>query len=143
MELDLQPGDVVKVLESAALGWVRARVIRVKSGGRVVVQSDQGREFTEGMTGYHIRLYLVDTFISHNGMQENGGLRYIGATKVFFGSKKHTIRETKAEQFVSLLYNFLSKGRLIVIRFGHTRKLSALSGKNKCMLHSKREISLD
>ena len=25
MELDLQPGDVVKVLESAALGWVRAR----------------------------------------------------------------------------------------------------------------------
>ena len=43
MELDLQPGDVVKVLESAALGWVRA-VIRVKSGGRVVVQSDQGRE---------------------------------------------------------------------------------------------------
>ena len=39
MELDLQPGDVVKVLESAALGWVRARVIRVKSGGRVVVQS--------------------------------------------------------------------------------------------------------
>ena len=42
MELDLQPGDVVKVLESAALGWVRARVIRVKSGGRVVVQSDQG-----------------------------------------------------------------------------------------------------
>ena len=34
----------VKVLESAALGWVRARVIRVKSGGRVVVQSDQGRE---------------------------------------------------------------------------------------------------
>ncbi|MEN9767646.1 MAG: hypothetical protein RLZZ32_1606, partial [Cyanobacteriota bacterium] len=31
MELDLQPGDVVKVLESAALGWVRARVIRVKS----------------------------------------------------------------------------------------------------------------
>ncbi|MFM7313592.1 MAG: hyperconserved protein Hcp, partial [Cyanobium sp.] len=22
MELDLQPGDVVKVLESAALGWV-------------------------------------------------------------------------------------------------------------------------
>ena len=36
MELDLQPGDVVKVLESAALGWVRARVIRVKSGGRVV-----------------------------------------------------------------------------------------------------------
>ena len=24
MELDLQPGDVVKVLESAALGWVRA-----------------------------------------------------------------------------------------------------------------------
>ena len=40
MELDLQPGDVVKVLESAALGWVRARVIRVKSGGRVVVQSD-------------------------------------------------------------------------------------------------------
>ncbi len=41
MELDLQPGDVVKVLESAALGWVRARVIRVKSGGRVVVQSDQ------------------------------------------------------------------------------------------------------
>jgi len=35
MELDLQPGDVVKVLESAALGWVRARVIRVKSGGRV------------------------------------------------------------------------------------------------------------
>ncbi|MEB3254536.1 MAG: hyperconserved protein Hcp, partial [Synechococcus sp.] len=23
MELDLQPGDVVKVLESAALGWVR------------------------------------------------------------------------------------------------------------------------
>ena len=46
MELDLQPGDVVKVLESAALGWVRARVIRVKSGGRVVVQSDQGREFT-------------------------------------------------------------------------------------------------
>ncbi|MEB3257746.1 MAG: SH3 domain-containing protein, partial [Cyanobacteriota bacterium] len=34
MELDLQPGDVVKVLESAALGWVRARVIRVKSGGR-------------------------------------------------------------------------------------------------------------
>ena len=44
MELDLQPGDVVKVLESAALGWVRARVIRVKSGGRVVVQSDQGRE---------------------------------------------------------------------------------------------------
>ena len=46
MELDLQPGDVVKVLESAALGWVRARVIRVKSGGRVVVQSDQGRELT-------------------------------------------------------------------------------------------------
>ena len=44
--VDLQPGDVVKVLESAALGWVRARVIRVKSGGRVVVQSDQGREFT-------------------------------------------------------------------------------------------------
>ena len=39
MELDLQPGDVVKVLESAALGWVRARVIRVKSGGRVVVQA--------------------------------------------------------------------------------------------------------
>ena len=39
MELDLQPGDVVKVLESAALGWVRARVIRVKSGGRVVVKA--------------------------------------------------------------------------------------------------------
>ena len=35
MELDLQPGDVVKVLESAALGWVRARVIRVKSGGEL------------------------------------------------------------------------------------------------------------
>ena len=50
MELDLQPGDVVKVLESAALGWVRARVIRVKSGGRVVVQSDQGREFTAEAT---------------------------------------------------------------------------------------------
>ena len=54
MELDLQPGDVVKVLESAALGWVRARVIRVKSGGRVVVQSDQGREFTA--RGNQIRL---------------------------------------------------------------------------------------
>nr|YP_002048693.1 hypothetical protein PCC_0022 [Paulinella chromatophora]ACB42483.1 hypothetical protein PCC_0022 [Paulinella chromatophora] len=46
MELNLQPGDMVKVLESAALGWVRARVIRVKSSGRIVVQSDQGREFT-------------------------------------------------------------------------------------------------
>ena len=55
MELDLQPGDVVKVLESAALGWVRARVIRVKSGGRVVVQSDQGREFTA--RGNHCLLY--------------------------------------------------------------------------------------
>ena len=33
MELDLQPGDVVKVLESAALGWVRARVIRVNLEG--------------------------------------------------------------------------------------------------------------
>ena len=54
MELDLQPGDVVKVLESAALGWVRARVIRVKSGGRVVVQSDQGREFTA--RGHQVRL---------------------------------------------------------------------------------------
>ena len=55
MELDLQPGDVVKVLESAALGWVRARVIRVKSGGRVVVQSDQGREFTaRGLSLIHI-----------------------------------------------------------------------------------------
>ena len=54
MELDLQPGDVVKVLESAALGWVRARVIRVKSGGRVVVQSDQGREFTD--RGNQVRL---------------------------------------------------------------------------------------
>ena len=54
MELDLQPGDVVKVLESAALGWVRARVIRVKSGGRVVVQSDQGREFTA--RGNQVRL---------------------------------------------------------------------------------------
>ena len=53
-ELDLQPGDVVKVLESAALGWVRARVIRVKSGGRVVVQSDQGREFTA--RGNQVRL---------------------------------------------------------------------------------------
>jgi hypothetical protein len=48
MELDLQPGDVVKVLESAALGWVRARVIRV------VVQSDQGREFTA--RGNQVRL---------------------------------------------------------------------------------------
>ena len=54
MELDLQPGGVVKVLESAALGWVRARVIRVKSGGRVVVQSDQGREFTA--RGNQVRL---------------------------------------------------------------------------------------
>ena len=54
MELDLQPGDVVKVLESAALGWVRARVIRVKSGGRVVVQSYQGREFTA--RGNQVRL---------------------------------------------------------------------------------------
>ena len=54
MELDLQPGDVVKALESAALGWVRARVIRVKSGGRVVVQSDQGREFTA--RGNQVRL---------------------------------------------------------------------------------------
>ena len=54
MELDLQPGDVVKVLESAALGWVRARVICVKSGGRVVVQSDQGREFTA--RGNQVRL---------------------------------------------------------------------------------------
>ena len=54
MQLDLQPGDVVKVLESAALGWVRARVIRVKSGGRVVVQSDQGREFTA--RGNQVRL---------------------------------------------------------------------------------------
>ena len=54
MELDLQPGDVVKVLESAALGWDRARVIRVKSGGRVVVQSDQGREFTA--RGNQVRL---------------------------------------------------------------------------------------
>ena len=54
MELDLQAGDVVKVLESAALGWVRARVIRVKSGGRVVVQSDQGREFTA--RGNQVRL---------------------------------------------------------------------------------------
>ncbi len=45
MELDLQPGDVVKVLESAALGWVR---------GRVVVQSDQGREFTA--RGNQVRL---------------------------------------------------------------------------------------
>ena len=54
MELDLQPGDVAKVLESAALGWVRARVIRVKSGGRVVVQSDQGREFTA--RGNQVRL---------------------------------------------------------------------------------------
>ena len=54
MELDLQPGDVVKVLESAALGWVRARIIRVKSGGRVVVQSDQGREFTA--RGNQVRL---------------------------------------------------------------------------------------
>jgi len=54
MELDLQPGDVVKVLESAALGWVRARVIRVKSGGSVVVQSDQGREFTA--RGNQVRL---------------------------------------------------------------------------------------
>ena len=52
--VDLQPGDVVKVLESAALGWVRARVIRVKSGGRVVVQSDQGREFTA--RGNQVRL---------------------------------------------------------------------------------------
>ena len=58
MELDLQPGDVVKVLESAALGWVRARVIRVKSGGRVVVQSDQGREFTA--RGNQVRLIPVD-----------------------------------------------------------------------------------
>jgi len=33
MELDLQPGDVVKVLESAALGWVRERVIRFNYGG--------------------------------------------------------------------------------------------------------------
>jgi hypothetical protein len=49
-----EPGDVVKVLESAALGWVRARVIRVKSGGRVVVQSDQGREFTA--RGNQVRL---------------------------------------------------------------------------------------
>ena len=47
-------GVVVKVLESAALGWVRARVIRVKSGGRVVVQSDQGREFTA--RGNQVRL---------------------------------------------------------------------------------------
>ena len=54
MELDLQPGDVVKVLESAALGWVRARVIRVKSGGRVGVHSDQGREFTA--RGNQVRL---------------------------------------------------------------------------------------
>ena len=54
MELDLQPGDVVKVLESAALGWVRARVIRVESGGRVVGESDQGREFTA--RGNQVRL---------------------------------------------------------------------------------------
>ena len=52
--LDGGAGDVVKVLESAALGWVRARVIRVKSGGRVVVQSDQGREFTA--RGNQVRL---------------------------------------------------------------------------------------
>jgi len=45
MELDLQPGDVVTVLESAALGWVRARVNRGKAGGRVGVQRDQGRGF--------------------------------------------------------------------------------------------------
>ena len=37
-ELNFQPDDVVKVLESAALGYVEARVIRVKSGYRVVVQ---------------------------------------------------------------------------------------------------------
>nr|AUG32039.1 hypothetical protein PLO_023 [Paulinella longichromatophora] len=60
MELDLQPGDVVKVLESAALGWVRARVIRVKSGGRVVVQSDQGREFT--VRGNQVRLIQAAGF---------------------------------------------------------------------------------
>ena len=52
--MDLQPGDLVKVLESAAMGWVRARVIRVKSGGRVVVQSDHGREFTA--RGNQVRL---------------------------------------------------------------------------------------
>ena len=37
-ELNFQPDDVVKVLESAALGYVEARVIRVKSGYRVVVK---------------------------------------------------------------------------------------------------------
>ena len=50
MELDLQPGDVVKVLESAALGWVRARVIRVKSGGRDVVQSDKAENSRQEVT---------------------------------------------------------------------------------------------
>ena len=65
MELDLQPGDVVKVLESAALGWVRARVIRVKSGGRVVVQSDQGREFTA--RGNQVR--LIEPAGVHNYLQ--------------------------------------------------------------------------
>ena len=64
MELDLQPGDVVKVLESAALGWVRARVIRVKSGGRVVVQSDQGREFTARLSARH--------GLPNKGHRENG-----------------------------------------------------------------------
>ena len=63
MELDLQPGDVVKVLESAALGWVRARVIRVKSGGRVVVQSDQGREFTA--RGHQVTTLQTTSQASH------------------------------------------------------------------------------
>jgi len=64
MELDLQPGDVVKVLESAALGWVRARVIRVKSGGRVVVQSDQRREFTARGTKFVYRAGWISSLTS-------------------------------------------------------------------------------
>eukprot|EP00808_Paulinella_micropora_P031024 g75243.t1 len=49
----LEPGTYVEALESAALGWVKARVIRVKSGGRVVVEDASGREFT--MRGLQLR----------------------------------------------------------------------------------------
>jgi len=76
MELDLQPGDVVKVLESAALGWVRARVIRVKSGGRVVVQSDQGREFTA--RGNQVRLIEPAGFRPRSPRKRaDGGLTFV------------------------------------------------------------------
>ena len=50
MELDLQPGDVVKVLESAALGWVRARVSELSLVGELSYKVTKAENLPQEVT---------------------------------------------------------------------------------------------